>query len=1111
VDRRGLPEPEVVGRGEYVGPRTAEEEVLAGIWGEVLGAERVGVHDDFFDLGGQSLLAARAVARIRAALDVELPVRALFETPTVAGLAARLRDAAPRLPPIRPVPRDGPLPLSFAQRRLWFLDQLEPGLPVYNVAIAYRLRGDLDVGALAAALDAVVARHEVLRTGLPAEGGRPSQRIAPARSLGLVREACRSEADAWALAEAEARRPFDLAAGPLFRARLLGLAEDDHLLLLTAHHAVTDGWSQDVVERELSARYAGRAADLPDLPVQYADYAAWQRALPLDRELAHWRRRLADTPALDLQGDRALGATPFMVLLAALAALLRRTTGETDVAVGTPVAGRQLLELEPLIGCFVNTLVLRVDASGDPTFAELVERVRDTALEADAHQRLPFERLVDELRPGRDLARNPLFQVLFVLQPAGGHGLDLPGLRVERHFVHTGTAKLELTLSLHEAGDALAGALEYRRDRFQPESAARIAAGYAELLADAVARPHERVSRLRLLPDAERRSLAGWSTGAPAGAAARLHEGFLAWADRAPHAPALRHAGRTLTYAELRDRAFRVAGRLRRQGVRPGDRVGVRIEPSFAQVTAVLGTLLAGAAYVPLDPEYPADRLAFMAADAGLAGLLTDDLGDDPVRPLAAVPPDAPAYVIYTSGSTGQPKGVVVAHRGAASAVGDVIDRLGLGPGRRMAQVSSFSFDASVLELFGALGSGACLHVAARDTVRDPARLTAMLRDDAITAVIATPSLLVALDGREGDLPDLTAMTLGAEPCPPDLAARWSRGRRVWNLFAPTEASVYATAFGLPPGAAEAPPVGRPIPGARVWVLDERLQPLPAGAAGELCVGGTGVALGYLGQPGLTAERFVPDPHGAPGTRMYRTGDLGRWRVDGELEFLGRRDQQVKVRGHRVELGEVEAALRAHPAVREAAAALLRDRPGGRLVAYWVPAPAATAGPAELRAHLRVSLPEAMVPAAFVALDALPLTATGKPDRLALPPPPTAASARYEPPATDQEAALAGLWAALLGVPRVGRHDDFFELGGESLLAAQLVARTRAELRLEVALRDLFEEPTVAGMARRARPAAADGLVATVSERRQRAERLLARAAELSDDDLEAALRELEG
>ncbi|HXM57920.1 MAG TPA: amino acid adenylation domain-containing protein, partial [Candidatus Dormibacteraeota bacterium] len=944
-------------------------------------------------------------------------------------------------------------------------------------------------------------------------------------------------AEAWAVAEAEARRPFDLAAGPLLRARLLGLAADDHLLVLTAHHAVTDGWSQDVVERELAALYGGRTAELPDLAVQYADYAAWQQAQPLDRELAHWRRRLHGVPALDLPADRpgstggaheggvhafrlpatpvrerarALGATPFMVLLATLAALLRRVTGETDVAVGTPVAGRQLLELEPLIGCFVNTLVLRVDASGDPTFAELVERVRETALEADAHQRLPFERLVDELRPDRDLAHNPLFQVMLVLQPAGGHALDLAGVRVERHFVHTGTAKLDLTLSLQEAGDALSGVLEYRRDRFEPESAARLAAEYAELLADATARPHERVSRLRLLSDAERRRLAAWSTGPPPTPPARLHDGFLAWAARTPEAPALRHAGRTLTYGELHDAARRVAGRLRRTGVRPGDRAGVRLGPSFAQVAAVLGTLLAGAAYVPLDPEYPAERLAFMAADAGLAAVLTDGGGGEPA-PAAAVPTDAPAYVVYTSGSTGQPKGVVVAHRGAANAVADVIDRLGLGPGCRVAQVSSLSFDASVLELFGALGSGACLHVAERDAVRDPARLAALLREERITTLIATPSLLVALDGREGELPDLATMTLGAEPCPPDLAGRWSRDRRVWNLFAPTEASIYATAHRLPPGAAESPPVGRPIPGARVCVLDEHLRPLPAGAAGELGVGGAGVALGYLGRPGLTAERFVPDPHGPPGGRMYRTGDLGRWRADGELEFLGRLDQQVKVRGHRVELGEVEAALRAHPAVREAAAVLLRDRPGGRLVAYWVPAPGAAAAPAELRAHLRTALPEPMVPAAFVALDALPLTATGKPDRLALPPPPAAAADGYAPPATDQEAALARLWEALLGVAPVGRHDDFFELGGESLLAAQLVARARAELGLAVALRDLFDAPTVAGMAGRARPAVADGPVATVSARRRRAEQLLAKAGELSDDDLEAALRELEG
>jgi amino acid adenylation domain-containing protein len=1145
VDRRRLPEPEVVAGAEYRAPRSPAEEVLAGIWAEVLGAERVGVDDSFFDLGGQSLLAARAVARIRAALDVELPLRTLFEAPTVAALAGRLAAAPRRLPRIAPAPRQGPMPLSFAQRRLWFLDQLQPGLPVYNVAVAYRLRGELRVEALAAALDAVVARHEALRTTLPAEAGQPRQHVAPARPLGLVGEDLTAEADpeaaAWALAEAEARRPFDLAAGPLLRARLWGLGAAGHLLLLTAHHAVMDGWSQEVLERELSAVYAGQ--DLPALPVQYADYATWQRAVPLERELEHWRRRLAGVPALDLPGDptagplppqagathafalpaglaaavreraRALGATPFMVLLAALAALLRRTTGAADVAVGTPVAGRQLLELEPLIGCFVNTLVLRCDVAGDPPFAELVGRVRETALEADAHQRLPFERLVEELRPDRDLGRNPLFQVMLVLQPAADHRLALPGLDVERRFVHTGTAKLDLTLSLQEAGDRLTGVLEYRRDRSRPETAAAIAGRYVELLGDAVARPRERVSRLRLLPAGERRRLAAWSDGEPPPAPARLHGGFQAWARRTPGAPALRMGGETLSYEALHERARRMARRLRRMGARPGDRVGIRLGPSMDQVTAVLGALLAGAAYVPLDPEYPPDRLDFMAADAGLAALVTDagGLGGEPdgPPPEEAVP-GGPCYVIYTSGSTGLPKGVVVAHRGAANAVADVIRRLRLGPGDRVLQVSSLSFDASVLELFGALGSGACLHLAARATVRDPARLAHLLRAEAITALIATPSLLAALDGSEGSLPDLRAMTLGAEPCPAELAARWSRGRRVWNLFAPTEASIYATAHELSPGVAESPPVGRPIPGARVWVLDEHLQPLPAGAAGEVCVGGAGVAIGYLGRPGLTAERFVPDPRSV-GERLYRTGDLGRWRPDGELEFLGRRDQQVKVRGHRVELGEVEAALRTHPAVRDAVAALRLDRPGGRLVAYWVREAGAPAGAAELRAHLRRSLPEPMVPSALVELAALPLTATGKPDRRALPaPPPAGGVAEFEAPATEAERALAGLWAALLGTARVGRHDDFFELGGESLLAARLIARARAQLGLEASLRDLFEEPTVAGLARRARPAPPDPGPAAASERRRRVERLVAAAGELSDDELEAALRELE-
>ncbi len=1138
LDRRALPEPELdAGRGGGDAPRSVTGELLAGIWAELLGGEP-GMQDDFFELGGHSLLAAQVTSRVRAVLGVEMPLRALFEAPTLAGLAARV-DAAAReaAPPIEPARRDGPVPLSFAQERLWFLGQLGTDTAAYVIPGALRLRGVLDAAALAGSLAEIVRRHEALRTTFAFVDGRPVQVVSPPGGLDLPATdlsglpAEEREDAMLRLAREQTARPFDLARGPLFRARLVRLAAEEHVLLIVVHHVVADGWSMGVLFGELSALYAafsrGEASPLAPLPVQYADFALWQRrwlsGAVLERQLAWWRGRLAGAPPLlalptdrprppvqrfrgalvyrwlpdALAADaRALarreGATPFMVFLAAFQALLARYSGQDDVSVGTQAAGRTRAETEGLIGFFVNTLVLRCDLSDDPGFGALLARAREAALGAHAHQDVPFDRVVEALEPERTLSYTPLFQAQLVFQNVPGLAVELPGLSIAGVDVDQGTNKFDLSLYVQETHRGTRATLGYDTDLFDAATAERMLARLELLLAGAAADPARPVSTLPLLDAAERAEVVhAWNrTEAEYPRGACLHSLFEAQVRRAPDALALRFLGRSMTYVELDRRANRLAHWLRRRGVGPEVKVGICMERGFEMMVAVLGILKAGGAYVPVDPLFPADRIAFTLGDAGVRTVLTQEsvrdsvpaglealrldadadvlAGEAEAAPEVAVESASLAYVLYTSGSTGRPKGVLVAHRGMVNLVVDQARVFGCGPEDRVLHFAPLHFDASAAEIFMALGSGAAVVLGTREAVLPGPELVRLLREERVTNAKFTPSALAALP--EAELPDLRVVLAGGEAVPAELVRRWGPGRAFWNVYGPTENSVRISFGACRPEEDRIPPIGRPLANVRAYVLDRHLEPVPPGIPGELYSAGDGVTRGYLGRPDLTAERFLPDPFGAAGGRLYRTGDLARWRADGELEYIGRTDFQVKIRGFRIEPGEVEAVLARHPAVHECAVVARDEGRGPYLAGYVVAAEGTHPTTAELRAFLRERLPEYMVPPGIVLLDAIPLGPSGKLDRRALPAPTLEAEAGFVAPREGLQEAIAAVWSEVLGVDRVGAADNFFEIGGHSLLLVKLHARLRETLGREVAIVELFRFPTVASLAAHLEP-----------------------------------------
>ncbi|HEX8719954.1 MAG TPA: amino acid adenylation domain-containing protein [Pyrinomonadaceae bacterium] len=1164
VDRRALPEPAwgeaaaaaaPASEGGVAAWRTPAEELVAGVWAEVLGVEAHGPGADFFELGGHSLLATRVVSRLRAATGVEVELRRLFESPTVEGLAgwveAGLREGVEGGGGGRILPRaeagSGAAPLSFAQQRLWFLDRLEPGGAAYNVPAGVRLTGALNAAALEQSLGEVVRRHEALRTSFPAAAGEPTQAIAVDAPLSWryadltgVSEELR-EAEVLRLGRAEPRKGFDLTRAPLLRVTLLRVAETEHVLLLTMHHIVSDGWSMGVLVSEVSALYeafaAGGPSPLAELDLQYADYAAWQRGWlqgdSLERQLSYWREKLEGAPpllelptdrprppvqtfrgarrvlALDAEVARACralsrreGATLFMTLLAGFKALLHRWSGESEVVVGTPVAGRSRPELEPLIGFFVNTLVLRTGVEGEGSFRELVGRVRETTLEAFARQDIPFEKLVEELAPGRSLSHTPLFQVMFVMQNTPMPELRLGGVGLGAVRVDGGTSKFDLTLLAEEAGEGLVLTLEYNTDLFDAGTAERLLRQYESLLREVTGEPGVAVGRARLMSDEERDlTLGGWGRGPlalPASAAGggggaavrRVHEQFEETARLRPGAVAVSGAGWEVSYGELNRRANQLARGLRRLGVGPEVRVGVAVERGAELAVAVLGVLKAGGAYVPLDVAYPKDRLAFMIEDSRPAVLLTqekflfempehesevvcvdsewDGFARESGEDLPTLPgADTLAYVIYTSGSTGKPKGVQVAHGGLANLAEAQIRAFGLGPQDRVLQFSSLSFDASIFEIVMALRVGATLCMATRESLLPGPELIRYLRTQEITCVTIPPSALAVLP--EDALPALRTVIVAGEACPAELVERWGRGRRFFNAYGPTETTVWATVSECAPGGRK-PHIGRPIDNAQVYLLDRWQEPVPVGVPGELHVGGAGLARCYMNRPGLTAERFTPDPFGGgPGARLYKTGDLARWLPSGDVDYLGRVDNQVKVRGFRVELGEIEATLMRHAGVREAVVVLREDEPGRKnIVAYVVPEPGHAPDSGALRAYLRETLADFMLPSTFVTLERIPVTPNGKVNRKALPRPEAfrpELSADFVAPRSDVEITIASVWREALGIDVLGAHDNFFDLGGHSLLLVQVHQKLNAALGRELSIVDLFKYPTISALA----------------------------------------------
>ncbi len=1142
LDRRALPAPggEAYARRGYEAPAGEVEQALAGIWSEVLGVEQVGRRDDFFELGGHSLLAVKVISRIRQRLGAELELGAVFARPVLRELAEALPSAGrAELPAIEGAERSGPLPLSFAKQRLWFLERLEELGTTYHISKHLRLRGTLDRDALVRALDRLVARHEALRTTFGARNGEPVQRIGDAETsrFYLVEHDLAGHGDApgelgRVMAEEDGAR-FDLERGPLIRGRLVRLAEDDHVLLLTLHHIVSDGWSMGVLVDELGRLYAafraGRQDPLPALPIQYADYAAWQRRWVrdgvLEAQAAYWKKTLAGVPELialptdhprplrqDHAGayvgvvlDEALaaglkrlsrkqGTTLFMTLLAGWAAVLGRLSGQEEVVIGTPTANRGRREIEGLIGFFVNTLALRVELTGSPTVAELLERVKRRALEAQHNQDIPFEQVVERVQPARSLAHGPLFQVMFAWQNAPQGDLRLPGLEPgEVPGAERTRAKFDLSLALWEADGRIEGEIEYATSLYERATVERHVGYLRRVLEQMAAGDARPVARLELLPPAERRRVVEeWNrTRAEYPRHACVHQLFEAQVERTPDAVAVVFDDAALSYAGLNRRANRLAHHLRGLGVGPDTRVAVCAERGLEMVVGVLGVLKAGGAYVPLDPGYPAERLRYMLHDSAprvvlsqtsvIAGARELLQGVDvPVLALdapewreradtnperGALGPDHLAYMIYTSGSTGMPKGVMAAHRGLCNLVCCELAGFGPEPGDRVLQFASSSFDACVFEVFRALCRGASLYLAAREKVLTGETLGGTVRRYGITHALLPPAVLDAMPEGES-LDSIRALIVGGEAVREPLVRRWAPGRRLVNAYGPSETAVIATVQACRSDERGDPAIGRPLANTRSYILDGEGEPVPVGVVGELYVGGVGVARGYLGRPDLTAQRFVADGlSGVAGARLYRTGDQARWRADGTLEFVGRNDFQVKVRGFRIELGEIEARLLEHPAVREAVVVAREEGPGDRrLVAYWVGEE--TAEVEALRRHVGERLPDYMVPAAYVRLEALPLTPNGKLDRGALPAPESGGYARrgYEAPVGEVEQALAQVWSEVLGVERVGRWDDFFELGGHSLLIMKLVEHMRRR-DLDVEIGALFTTPTVAGLA----------------------------------------------
>jgi len=1151
VDRKALPEPErnaAETGAEYVAARNPVEEVLSGIWEQVLKTEQVGIHANFFELGGHSLLATQVISRIRETFRVELPLRVIFESPTVAEQALRVEAALHANKgldtlPLKAVERSGDLPLSFAQERLWFLNQLEPESAFYNMPSGVRLSGELDVDALKRTLSEVIRRHEVLRTTFPIVDGVPVQRVSaaepfnlPVLDLSKLPEPERTP-EARRLAIDESRCPFDLAQGPMLRGLLLKLAEDDHIVLLTMHHVISDAWSTGVLIREVATLYSafvkGEASPLAELPIQYTDFAVWQREWlrgeVLERQLAYWREQLKGAPpVLDFPIDhprpavqsyrgalhlftlpdeltrqlktltRRGEATLFMTLLAGFQVLLHRYTNMEDVVVGTPIAGRNRMEMEDLIGFFINSLTLRTRFSGKMSFLDVLRQVREVTLGAYANQDVPFEKLVEELQPERDLSRQPLFQILFALQNAPLGESDLPGITLTPFAPGEAAARFEITLDMTEFGEQLGGALRYNVDLFEESTIKRLAEHYVRLLEAVVLDPQRPISDLPLLSEEERhQQLVEWNdTRTEFPASLGVHRLFESRVASSPLSVALIEDNVQLSYDELNQRANQLARHLRTLGVGEESRVGIFLPRSIDLVVVQLAVLKAGGAYVPLDPQYPLERLSQMLEDAQTVVVVTnEELADSLPSQLAQVVMvdgdravieqqskenlsggaredeggEALAYLIYTSGSTGTPKGVAVTHRGITRLVCET-NYASFAADEVFLQLAPASFDASTFEIWGALLNGARLAIMP-DGQASLSEIGAALRQYQVTTLWLTAGLFhLMVEEQLEALLGLRQLLAGGDVLGVSQVRRFleaAEGKsRLINGYGPTENTTFTCCHVMAEASEiwSSVPIGRAVSNTQVYVLDDELQAVPVGVSGELCIGGDGLARGYWRRPEQTAEKFVPNPFGKEtGERLYRTGDLVRYMPDGKLEFIGRRDQQVKLRGFRIELGEIESVLGTHTSLTECVVAVIGEAGDKRLVAYVVGHEAVDGS--ELRSYLKDRLPEYMVPSAFVTLEEVPLTPNGKVDRKALPEPEwngREASSGFVAARTPVEEMLCGIWEQLLKTEQVGIHENFFELGGHSLLATQVISRVRESFNVELPLRVNFESPTIA-------------------------------------------------
>ncbi len=1182
VDRKALPVPEdgAGGSTEKIMPRTPAEELLVNLVRSVLKIADAGVNDNFFELGGHSLLATQMLSRIRDAFGVELPLRDFFENPVLADLALkieqlRLTDQSLAAPPIEQTDHSSELPLSFAQQRLWFLDQLAPGSANYNIPTVLRLKGQLNVDVLERCVQEILSRHEVLRTTFSEQREGPVQTVHeeidfkfPIQDLSHL-PAVEAEEQAREIAKTDAVTGFDLAKGPLFRGRLLKLADQDHVVIFTLHHTITDGWSMGILIKEVALLYPafleGKPSPLPDLPIQYGDYAVWQRnwlrGEVLEKQLEFWKELIGENPpVLELPTDRPRpavqtfngqtlklnlsaeftaqvkqfsqkeGATLFMTLLAAFQTLLHRYSGQDNILVGSPIANRTQSATEQLIGFFVNTLTFKADFSSVTNFKALLKQLRETTLQSYAHQDLPFEQLVEALHVERDMSHSPLFQVAFILQNMDIEKLELPDLSLEPFEAKGQIAKYDLTLTTAETENAIDCYFEYNTDLFNATTIERMMQHFRNILKEVVANPKQQLNQLDFLTDEEKQNLfQKWNqTAFELPQEATVPRVFESFVHRAGDQTAAQFGDSNLSYSALNARANQLANHLLSAGLQKDQIVGISLPRSLDIPVAILGILKAGGAFLSIDPAYPADRISYMLEDSGLKFLITLEnmLETLPVNgtPVICLDRDAEtisnqntenllldisdenlAYVIYTSGSTGKPKGTMLAHRGLINLAQAQQKAFSISKTSKILQFASLSFDASVWETAMALLNGAALVLAEQEALTSGQGLASVLKEQQISTVTLPPSVLAVMPQEE--LPDLKTIITAGEKCTSDLVKRWGENRQFVNAYGPTETTVCASMFETSPSDDREPPIGKPIDNFQLYVLDAHWQPAALGVPGELCIAGAGLARGYLNRPDLTADKFIPNPFGQQsGSRLYRSGDLVRWLPDGNMEFLGRIDHQVKVRGFRIELGEIEAVLTGFDKIRDVAVLAREDKPGHqRLVAYYVSEDGNALDVNELRSHVQKQVPEYMVPSVFVHLESMPLNTSGKVDRKVLPVPELSRDAlktEFVAPRNAEEEKLAEIVCDLLSLDKVGVYDNFFELGGHSLLATQFISNIREEFQVDIPLRILFETPTIEGLAE----AILNPETTLSAQDDQRIEQV-----ERGNDDLDALLAELDG